>query len=78
MIERYSTKDMKRILSDKNKFKTWENVEIAVAEVMKDKGIVPAKSLEVIKLNFFFVHFLPCSVFSFQNTNNNFCQLFAV
>jgi len=49
MIERYSTKDMKRIWSDENKFKTWEKVEIAVAEVMKDKGIVPAKSLEVIK-----------------------------
>jgi len=49
MIERYSTKDMKRIWSDENKFKTWEMVEIAVAEVMKDKGIVPAKSLDVIK-----------------------------
>ena len=49
MIERYSTKDMKRIWSDQNKFKTWEMVEIAVAEVMKDKGIVPSKSLNVIK-----------------------------
>jgi len=49
MIERYSTKDMKRIWSDENKFKTWEMVEIAVAEVMKDMGIVPAKSLNVIK-----------------------------
>tara|TARA_Y100001960_G_C14699193_1_gene840659 strand:+ start:75 stop:1367 length:1293 start_codon:yes stop_codon:yes gene_type:complete len=49
MIERYSTIDMKRIWSDENKFKTWEKVEIAVAEIMKDKGIVPAKSLEVIK-----------------------------
>ena len=41
MIDRYSTKDMKRIWSDHNKFKTWEKVEIAVAEIMKDKGIVP-------------------------------------
>ena len=49
MIERYSTKDMKRIWSDQNKFQTWEKVEIAVAEVMKDKGIVPEKSFEVIK-----------------------------
>ena len=49
MIERYSTKDMKRIWSDQNKFKTWERVEIAVAEVMEEKGIVPSKSLEIIK-----------------------------
>ena len=49
MIERYSTKDMKRIWSDHNKFKTWEKVEIAVAEVMKDKGIVPEESFNVIK-----------------------------
>ena len=34
MIERYSTKDMKRIWSDQNKFKTWETVEIAVAEII--------------------------------------------
>ena len=49
MIERYSTKDMKRIWSDQNKFQTWERVEIAVAEVMKDQGIVPEKSFNIIK-----------------------------
>ena len=49
MIDRYSTKDMKRIWSDHNKFKTWEKVEIAVAEIMKDKGIVPEKSFNAIK-----------------------------
>jgi len=49
MIERYSTKDMKRIWSDYNKFKTWEKVEIAVAEIMKDKGIIPKESFDVIK-----------------------------
>ena len=49
MIDRYSTKDMKRIWSDHNKFKTWEKVEIAVAEIMKDKGIVPEKSFNTIK-----------------------------
>ena len=36
MIDRYSTKDMKRIWSDQNKFKTWEKVEITVAEVMAE------------------------------------------
>ncbi len=49
MIKRYSTKDMEQIWSDQNKFKTWETVEIAVAEVMSKKGIVPQKSLSVIK-----------------------------
>ena len=49
MIDRYSTKDMKRIWSDHNKFKTWEKVEIAVAEIMKDKGIVPKDSFNIIK-----------------------------
>ena len=49
MIDRYSTKDMNAIWSDFNRFKTWEKVELAVAEVMVEKGIVPAKSFEVIK-----------------------------
>ena len=49
MIDRYFTKDMKRIWSDHNRFKTWEKVEIAVAEVMMDMGIVPKKSFETIK-----------------------------
>ena len=49
MIKRYSTKDMEQIWSDQNKFKTWEKVEIAVAEVMSEKGIVPKKSLSTIK-----------------------------
>ena len=52
MIERYSTKDMKKIWSDQNKFKTWELVEITVAEVMAEKGIVPKKSLETIKIQY--------------------------
>ena len=35
MIDRYFTKDMKRIWSDHNRFKTWEKVEIAVAKGKK-------------------------------------------
>jgi adenylosuccinate lyase len=49
MIDRYFTKDMKRIWSDQNRFKTWEIVELTVAEVMCDRGIVPKSSLKVIK-----------------------------
>ena len=51
MIDRYFTKDMKRIWSDENRFKTWEKVEIAVAEVMMEMGIVPKKSFQTIKKN---------------------------
>ena len=40
---------MKRIWSDYNKFKIWEKVELAVAEVMVKKGIVPESSFKVIK-----------------------------
>ena len=49
MIDRYFTKDMKRIWSDENRFKTWEMVEITVAEIMCDRGIVPKTSLNKIK-----------------------------
>jgi len=49
MIDRYFTKDMKRIWSDENRFKTWEIVEITVAEIMCDRGIVPKSSLNKIK-----------------------------
>jgi len=49
MIKRYSTEEMSNIWSDFNKFKTWEKVEIAVAEVMSDYGIIPKKSVHIIK-----------------------------
>jgi len=49
MIERYSTKDMKRIWSDENKFKTWLKVEIAATEVLNSHGLVPDESFEIIK-----------------------------
>ena len=49
MIDRYFTKDMKRIWSDKNRFKTWERVELTVAEVMCDQGLIPKSSFLNIK-----------------------------
>ena len=49
MIDRYSTDDMSRIWSDFNKFKTWEKVELTVAEVMSTRGIIPNKSFQIIK-----------------------------
>jgi len=48
MIKRYSTEEMSKIWSDYNKFNTWKIVELAVVEVMADKGIVPKKSCKII------------------------------
>ena len=48
MIKRYSTEDMKRIWSDKNKFNTWKIVELAVVEVMAEKNIIPKEASKVI------------------------------
>ena len=41
MIKRYSTEEMSKIWSDQNKFSTWKKVELAVVQIMADKGIVP-------------------------------------
>jgi adenylosuccinate lyase len=49
MIDRYTTPEMGRIWSDENKFGTWQKVEIAVTEVLCDKGLVPKSALKVIK-----------------------------
>ena len=49
MIDRYSTEDMKNIWSDHNRFKTWLKVELAVAEAMVEKNIVPKESYDIIK-----------------------------
>ncbi len=48
MIKRYSTDDMSRIWSDYNKFNTWKKVELAVVEVMAEKGIIPEESSKII------------------------------
>ena len=43
MIKRYSTDDMSKIWSDQNKFNTWKIVELAVVDVMTDKGLISYK-----------------------------------
>ena len=48
MIDRYTTKEMDAIWSDQNKFETWKKVELAVAEIMSIKGIIPKESFEQI------------------------------
>tara|TARA_B100001741_G_scaffold272495_1_gene241120 strand:+ start:1000 stop:2295 length:1296 start_codon:yes stop_codon:yes gene_type:complete len=49
MIKRYNTPAMQQLWSDQNKYQTWLKVELAVSEVLCDMGLVPEKSLEVIK-----------------------------
>ena len=49
MIDRYTTPEMSKIWSDENKYETWKIVEIAVTEVLTDRGEVPREALQVIK-----------------------------
>ena len=49
MIKRYTTEEMGLIWSDQNKFETWKKVEVAVAEVMSEKNIIPKESFKNIK-----------------------------
>ncbi len=49
MIPRYSRPEMARIWSEENKYQKWLDVEIAVCEVLAEKGQVPADALSEIK-----------------------------
>ena len=49
MIERYQTPEMTRIWSEQNKFEVWKKVEIAVVEVLSERGEVPIEALNIIK-----------------------------
>jgi adenylosuccinate lyase len=49
MIPRYSRPEMSRLWSDENRFATWLRVEIAAAEVLAEKGVVPKEALAAIK-----------------------------
>ena len=48
MIERYTTPEMAKLWSDENKYETWKQVEITVAEVLSDRGEVPKGAIKVI------------------------------
>jgi adenylosuccinate lyase len=49
MIPRYSRPEMARLWSDKNRFATWLEVEIATTEVLAERGVVPKEALLAIK-----------------------------
>lgn len=49
MIERYEKKEISRIWTDENKFKKFLEVEVALLEVLEDKGIITEKISEKTK-----------------------------
>jgi len=49
VIPRYTREQMARIWSDENKYGLWLKVEIAVAEVMAEAGMVPKEALKNIR-----------------------------
>ncbi len=49
MIARYTRPEMGGIWSDENRFQKWLDVEIAVCEVLADRGEIPSQAVEVIR-----------------------------
>lgn len=49
MIPRYTRPQMGAVWSEENRYRLWLAVEIATSEVLADRGLVPAKAVEVIK-----------------------------
>ena len=49
MIPRYTLPEMKKVWSDENKYRTWLQVEVAVAQAMGELGLIPREAAEVIK-----------------------------
>lgn len=49
MIPRYTRPEMARVWSDENRFWTWLQVEIAVCEVLAERGEIPSEALAEIK-----------------------------
>jgi len=49
MIPRYSRKILSDIWSDENKFKIWLQIEILACEAQSKLGLIPEKSLNIIK-----------------------------
>ncbi|MGI9533538.1 MAG: adenylosuccinate lyase [Thermodesulfobacteriota bacterium] len=49
MISRYSREEMTNLWTDEAKYQNWLKVEIAVCEAWAELGVIPKKSLNVIK-----------------------------
>jgi adenylosuccinate lyase len=51
MVDRYEAAEIRGIWSEKNKFRKWLEVELAITETWAEMGAVPAASLENIRAN---------------------------
>lgn len=49
MIARYSLPEMEAVWSEEHKFRAWLKVEIAVCEVLAERGEIPPAAVQVIK-----------------------------
>jgi len=49
MIDRYSRPEMKAIWSEEAKYRRWLEVEIAVCEVLAERGVIPSQAVETIR-----------------------------
>ena len=45
MIERYETEAMRQIWSERNKFRAWLDVELAVCRVWNEEGVIPDEAM---------------------------------
>ncbi len=49
MIDRYARPEMKEIWSQEAKYRRWLDVEIAVCDVLAERGVIPASAVETIR-----------------------------
>src|SRR5438034_687346 len=49
MISRYTRPEMSRIWSDENRFRRWLDVELAVADVEAEAGMIPAEAAAALR-----------------------------
>jgi adenylosuccinate lyase len=49
VIERYTRAEMGQIWSERRKFESWLEVELAVCEVLAERGVIPGRDMEAIR-----------------------------
>ena len=49
MIERYTRPEMGAVWTDEARYRAWLRVELAVCEVLAERGLIPAEALETIR-----------------------------
>ena len=49
MIERYSRPEMAVIWSDEGRLRRWLDVELAVCDVLAERGVIPAEAARTIR-----------------------------